>query len=234
MEQPGTYFYHVHYGMQRSEGLYGSLIVHIADGKKEPFRYDDELNLLLSDWWHKSSHEQEVGISSNPYRPNLSVYQLANASSKEMNNAHPRSWNKTYRLRIASTTALASLHLAIEDHNVTEVEGDGNYVQPNQTLSKVKDLPKCEPPKTPQLNDYDRSKAFTKSIFALQGKDHKPEPKTYHCRIILLNTQDKINGFIKWSINNPFLTWASLNMVSAIPLTRKAHKTTMIKVLITL
>ncbi|KAK5813483.1 hypothetical protein PVK06_028933 [Gossypium arboreum] len=137
MEQPGTYFYHVHYGMQRSEGLYGSLIVHIADGKKEPFRYDDELNLLLSDWWHKSSHEQEyVCLLINGRGPNLSVYQLANASSKEMNNAHPRSWNKTYRLRIASTTALASLHLAIEDHNVTEVEGDGNYVQPNQTLSK--------------------------------------------------------------------------------------------------
>ncbi|MBA0680742.1 hypothetical protein Goari_012426 [Gossypium aridum] len=79
-----------------------------------------ELNLLLSDWWHKSSHEQEVGISSNPYRWI----------------GEPQSWNKTYRLRIASTTALASLHLAIEDHNVTVVEGDGNYVQPSQTLSK--------------------------------------------------------------------------------------------------
>ncbi|MBA0611687.1 hypothetical protein Godav_012350, partial [Gossypium davidsonii] len=117
-----------------------------------------ELNLLLSDWWHKSSHEQEVGISSNPYRWI----------------GEPQSWNKTYRLRIASTTALASLHLAIEDHNATVVEGDGNYVQPNQTLSKVKDLPTCEPPKTPQWNDYDRSKAFTKSIFALQDKDRKP------------------------------------------------------------
>ncbi|KAH1106047.1 hypothetical protein J1N35_009815 [Gossypium stocksii] len=96
VHQPGTYFYHVHYGMQRSEGLYGSLIVDIADGKKEPFRYDDEPNLLLSDWWHKSSHEQEVDISSNPYR-----------------------W-------IGEP----------QDHNVTVVQGDGNYVQPNPTLSK--------------------------------------------------------------------------------------------------
>ncbi|MBA0646811.1 hypothetical protein Goklo_014741 [Gossypium klotzschianum] len=74
--------------------------------------------------------------SVNLRGPNLSVHQLANASSKEMNHADPQSWNKTYRLRIASTTALASLHLAIEDHNATVVEGDGNYVQPNQTLSK--------------------------------------------------------------------------------------------------
>lgn len=68
MMQPGTYFYHGHYGMQRSAGLYGSLIVDMADGEKEPFRYDAEFNLLLSDWWHKSVHEQEVGLSSNPFR----------------------------------------------------------------------------------------------------------------------------------------------------------------------
>ncbi|MBA0709936.1 hypothetical protein Golax_024948 [Gossypium laxum] len=41
-----------------------------------------ELNLLLSDWWHKSSHEQEVGISSNPYRwigePQGQIYQFIN------------------------------------------------------------------------------------------------------------------------------------------------------------
>ncbi|KAJ8422144.1 hypothetical protein Cgig2_026687 [Carnegiea gigantea] len=68
MLQPGTYFYHGHYGMQRSAGLYGSLIVDLAGGEKEPFHYDGELNLLLSDWWHKSTHEQEVGLSSKPFR----------------------------------------------------------------------------------------------------------------------------------------------------------------------
>lgn len=66
--QAGTYFYHGHLGMQRSAGLYGSLIVDVAEGEKEPFHYDGEFNLLLSDWWHKSVHEQEVGLSSNPFR----------------------------------------------------------------------------------------------------------------------------------------------------------------------
>lgn len=68
MVQPGTYFYHGHYGMQRSAGLYGSLIVDVADGEKETFHYDGEFNLLLSDWWHQGVHEQEVGLSSNPFR----------------------------------------------------------------------------------------------------------------------------------------------------------------------
>ena len=54
--------------MQRSAGLYGSLIVDPEEGKNEPFHYDEEINLLLSDWWHQSVHKQEVGLSSNPMR----------------------------------------------------------------------------------------------------------------------------------------------------------------------
>lgn len=68
MVQAGTYFYHGHYGMQRSAGLYGSLIVDVAEGEVEPFHYDGEFNMLLSDWWHQSSLDQEVGLSSNPFR----------------------------------------------------------------------------------------------------------------------------------------------------------------------
>ena len=66
--QAGTYFYHGHYGMQRSAGLYGAMIVDVAEGEKEPFHYDGEFDLLLSDWWHKSVHHQEVGLSSRPMR----------------------------------------------------------------------------------------------------------------------------------------------------------------------
>jgi len=66
--QPGTYFYHGHYGMQRAAGLYGSLIVDLPSNQSEPFHYDGEFNLLLSDLWHTRSHEQEVGLSSAPMR----------------------------------------------------------------------------------------------------------------------------------------------------------------------
>lgn len=68
MVQPGTYFYHGHHGMQRAAGLYGSLIVDLPKGQNEPFHYDGEFNLLLSDLWHTSSHEQEVGLSTKPLK----------------------------------------------------------------------------------------------------------------------------------------------------------------------
>ncbi|KAL5986338.1 hypothetical protein ACLOJK_014671 [Asimina triloba] len=64
----GTYFYHGHYGMQRSGGLYGSLIVDVAQGQEEAFPYDGELSLLFSDWWHQDVSKQAVGLSSRPFR----------------------------------------------------------------------------------------------------------------------------------------------------------------------
>ncbi|KAJ4970470.1 hypothetical protein NE237_003569 [Protea cynaroides] len=156
VNKAGTHFYHGHYGMQRSAGLYGSLIVELEDGKKEPFHYDGEFNLLLSDWWHKSIHELEVGLSSIPFRwvgepqsllingkgqYNCSLaadYSNSSLGTCDLNQAE---WqckpqvlnvipNKTYRLRIASATSLSSLNLAIGNHKMLVVEADGNYVQP--------------------------------------------------------------------------------------------------------
>ncbi|KAG2670561.1 hypothetical protein I3843_14G091000 [Carya illinoinensis] len=273
VDRPGTYFYHGHLGMQRSAGLYGSLIVDVAEGEKEPFHYDGEFNLLLSDWWHKSVHEQEVGLSSNPFRwigepqsllingrgqYNCSLaaqYSNTNSSQCKLRGneqcapqilrVRP---NKTYRLRVASSTALASLNLAIGNHKMVVVEADGNYLQPfavndldiysgesysvlittdqdpsknywlsigvrgrlpatppglsilNYQPTSVSKFPTSPPPVTPRWDDYNHSKTFSNSIFALMGSP-KP-PTSYDRRITLLNTQNKIDGFTKWAINN--------------------------------
>jgi L-ascorbate oxidase len=155
VDREGTYFYHGHYGMQRSAGLYGSLIVDVPKGKKEPFSYDGEFNFLLSDLWHKNVHEQELDLSSSPLRwigePqtllingrgqfNCSLAaRYGNSSLSECKFRGNESCaqkvlhvlpNRKYRLRIASTTALASLNLQIGNHKMVVVEADGNYVQP--------------------------------------------------------------------------------------------------------
>lgn len=54
--------------MQRSAGLYGALIVSETDRRREPFRYDGEFTLLLSDWWHQNVHRQEVDLLAKPIR----------------------------------------------------------------------------------------------------------------------------------------------------------------------
>ncbi|MCL7023922.1 hypothetical protein MKW94_005803 [Papaver nudicaule] len=280
VDKAGTYFYHGHYGMQRSAGLYGSLIVDVADGEKEPFHYDGEFNILLSDWWHKNVHEQEVGLSSKPLRwigePqsillngrgqfNCSLAAgLGNRSSSlcslraDAQCAPPVlrvEPNKTYRLRIASTTALAALNIAIGDHKMILVEADGNYIKPvavdnidlysgesysvlfttDQNPSKnywisvsqrgrkpplpppgltilnylpnSPSVPTSALPQSPAWDDFTASKSFANKIVALLGS---PKPPTRHDRrIFLLNSQSRINGFIKWSINNVSLVLPS-------------------------
>ncbi|XP_008231141.1 PREDICTED: L-ascorbate oxidase-like [Prunus mume] len=277
VDKAGTYFYHGHFGMQRSAGLYGSLIVDVEDGKKEPFHYDGEFDLLLSDWWHQSVHHQEVGLSSKPFRwigepqtllingrgqYNCSLAAHYSNSSSSQCRLRGREQcappilhvlpNKIYRLRIASTTALASLNLAIGNHKMVVVEADGNYVQPfavddldiysgesysvlittnqdpsnnywlsvgvrgrepktqqgltilNYHPNSASKLPASSPPVTPLWNDYNHSKSFTNKIFASMGSP-KP-PRNYDRRITLLNTQNKLNGYTKWAINNVSLT----------------------------
>ena len=48
LKQSGTYWYHSHSGFQEQAGLYGALIVDSAE--PEPFSYDRDYVVLLSDW----------------------------------------------------------------------------------------------------------------------------------------------------------------------------------------
>lgn len=60
--------YHAHYGMQRSAGLYGAINVALPDGKSEPFTYDVDRNIILNDWYHKSTYEEAAGLASVPFQ----------------------------------------------------------------------------------------------------------------------------------------------------------------------
>lgn len=146
VDRPGTYFYHGHYGLQRSAGLYGSLIVDSA--KTEPFTYDGELSIILNDWWHASTYQQAVGLSSNPlvwvgdpqsllmegrgkYNFSAGNSITYNATSDQCSHyILPVKPGWTYRLRIASVASLSALNFLIQGHNMTVVEADGHYVEP--------------------------------------------------------------------------------------------------------
>lgn len=65
-------------------------------------------------------------------------------------------------------------------------------------------LPTSPPPVSPLWNDYAYSKNFTNRVLALKGS---PTPPTTHDRrIVLLNTQNYMNGYTRWAINNVSLT----------------------------
>ncbi|KAM7259721.1 hypothetical protein ACFE04_015462 [Oxalis oulophora] len=290
VDKAGTYMYHGHYGMQRSAGLYGSIIVDVAEGEKEPFHYDGELSLLLSDWWHTNVQDQEIGLLSKPFRwvgepQSLLIngrgqYNCSLAAQFSSNSSTTQCTfrgdeqcapqilgvlpNKTYRLRIASITALASLNLAIGSHKLVVVEADGNYVTPfevddmdiysgesysvllstnqnptnnyylsigvrgrdpktpqgltilNYKPTSASKLPLTPPPTTPQWNDFARSKSFTNKIKSFSTSPRPPTNSNH--RIMLLNTQNKIDGYIRWSLNNVSLMLPSTPYLGSVKL----------------
>ncbi|KAH9619509.1 hypothetical protein KSS87_015655 [Heliosperma pusillum] len=152
VDRPGTYLYHAHYGMQREAGMNGMLVVSLPEGQYEPFTYDFDRSILLTDWWHKSTFEAATGLSSNPLvfvgePQSLLIQGRGRFNCSSVNTpANPTICNatspdcapfaltvvpgKTYRLRIGSLTALSALSFAIEGHTLTVVEADGHNVEP--------------------------------------------------------------------------------------------------------
>ncbi|CAM6016351.1 unnamed protein product [Sphagnum balticum] len=156
VDRAGTYFYHGHLAMQRAAGLFGSLIVSLPPGKTEPFSYDGgDLSVLLSDWYHKYIHQQEVGLSSIPfqfvgdlqgrgkYNCSLDLPPGGSTASSSPDCLQCNATNpacapfvlpvqpgKTYRLCIGSMATLSSVNFKIENHNLTVVAADGRYVEP--------------------------------------------------------------------------------------------------------
>ncbi|KAL6959308.1 L-ascorbate oxidase [Sarracenia purpurea var. burkii] len=65
--------------------------------------------------------------------------------------------------------------------------------------------PKRQPPKTPPIgpawNDVDSRIAQSLKIKALQGYIYSPPPTSDRV-IVMLNTQNTIDGYVRWSINN--------------------------------
>ncbi|KYJ86027.1 copper resistance protein CopA [Sulfurovum riftiae] len=70
VQQHGTYWYHSHSGYQEQTGMYGAIV--IKPKKKEPFRYDKDYVVLLSDWSDEkpTSIYRKLKLSSDYYNFN--------------------------------------------------------------------------------------------------------------------------------------------------------------------
>ena len=84
----------------------------------------------------------------------------------------------------------------------------------NYYPNSATNLPTSKPPISPLWNDYSHSKAFTYKILALKGT--ASPPKTADRRMLFLNTQSKLDGYIKWSINNVSLALPSTPYLASI------------------
>lgn len=54
VKQSGTYWYHSHSGMQEQQGVYGPIVIEPA--RPEPYAYDRDYVVMLSDWTDEDPH----------------------------------------------------------------------------------------------------------------------------------------------------------------------------------
>lgn len=133
--------YHSHVNSQYTEGMFGALIVH---GKPEKYSYDGEITLTLSDWYHRTAHQNEVWHLSPPSRgvppyPDSGLINGMGRYSCYFAKVQNRTCNtdlqmrpviriqreKTYRLRLINAAAVAMFNFSIDSHSFHTIEADG-------------------------------------------------------------------------------------------------------------
>ncbi|XP_044007229.1 L-ascorbate oxidase-like isoform X2 [Aphidius gifuensis] len=150
---PGTHFWHSHSGFQRSDGVFGSLIVRIPKDK-DPFNdlYDfDEHTIIILDWDHESgvdkflAHHHSDGDNKPPTLlvNGLGRYQKLNDSHdaylKDMplEKFHVQQ-NFRYRFRLINAEFLnCPIEVSVDNHTIYIVATDGNNIEPVEVESFV-------------------------------------------------------------------------------------------------
>lgn len=154
VNQTGTFYYHAHVGVQ-DDSIQGPFIVYeheesLIKAEQEmlsesliqegPFEYHEERILQWSEWWHQSMHDRQAyymgsnfGDDAGPDSILLngkSVYEnctMEDCPGFAVIDVKP---NSIYRLRNIGGLTFRVLGIFIQHHNMTLIELDGEYVQP--------------------------------------------------------------------------------------------------------
>lgn len=143
-EQSGTFWWHSHSHVQRTDGLYGAFIIH---DRNDPSRhdYEKEVVLLLGDWFHKSakdmlayySNRRSMGFEPVPDSSLVNGQNQFNCT----NNGYPIACKETqrymmqlepsvrYRIRFINVGSLADFTVSIDQHRMQIVEVEGSYTK---------------------------------------------------------------------------------------------------------
>ena len=132
VDQPGTYWYHSHSRGQYPDGYRGMYIITDPEG---PYRgkYDDEIAITLSDWYH----DEMAGLVSffTSYQNPTGAEPVPNSAlmNDTQNLTVPVEPGKTYLFHLANVGSLAGQYFWIEGHTMRIVEVDGTWTEPAET-----------------------------------------------------------------------------------------------------
>ncbi|ORX94528.1 Cu-oxidase-domain-containing protein [Basidiobolus meristosporus CBS 931.73] len=146
-DQVGTYFYHASTSIHGMTA-FGPLVIDDNLGPRL-FKYDEERNFLLSDFFHKDDDTITTGLLSPNFHwifapqsmlingKNLVETKCTSKDDKVCTSCQHDvttvERGKTYRFRIYGSAMAAFFRFKIAGHKLTVIEVDGSYVQPYVT-----------------------------------------------------------------------------------------------------
>ena len=156
--QSGTYWYHSHSGLQEQQGHFGPIVIDPAD--PDPFEYDQDYVVMLSDWTFEDPHSVLANLKRmSPYynyqrrtvanladdgewrRMRMDPTDIADVTGATytylMNGVEPdANWTALFqpgekvRLRFVNAAAMTYFDVRIPGLKMTVVQADGQNVQP--------------------------------------------------------------------------------------------------------
>jgi iron transport multicopper oxidase len=111
---------------QYPDGLRSPFIIR---NPNEPYVYDEDITITLSDWYHK---EMADGIADfMTYKNPTGAEPIPQAAliNDGQNGTITFEAGKTYRLRFINVAAFAMMNVWIEDHEMRVIELDGVYTE---------------------------------------------------------------------------------------------------------
>lgn len=156
LRQTGTYWYHSHYQFQEQTGLSGPLIV---EARREPYAYDHDVVVFLSDWLDQSPEgiipqirgEQPATAAVKPPAPggfpfpgdkpfnvdvNYPGYLMNGRSSDHPWTLRVRRGDRI-RFRFINGSTATFFHVALDGHPMQLIAADGQPVVPTQVSNFV-------------------------------------------------------------------------------------------------
>jgi len=150
----GTSFWHAHAGLQRSDGFFGSIIVHkYTDHNPHKDLYDFDLPehvIIVNDWLNNTSIEKFAGhhhndgdnkprsILINGKGVHQKFYSLDGKVYQTPRAVFTVEKGKRYRFRIINAGILyCPIEISVDMHNLTVISTDGSDVEPYEVESLV-------------------------------------------------------------------------------------------------
>ncbi|WBW75531.1 plasma membrane iron transport multicopper oxidase Fio1 [Schizosaccharomyces osmophilus] len=131
--QNGTYWVHSHDMSQYPDGLRTSFVI---NNPNEPYDYDEDYIISLTDWYYEPFYklvpEQFVTWHNPTGAEPVPDTGLINDGVNSTFKMEP---GKTYRFRFVNLGAFNNYDIMLEDHNMTIIEVDGEYTNPQEVSS---------------------------------------------------------------------------------------------------